>query len=48
MIEKDGCIIEATETELFKKYMNEGYDDFMSFKEYLYKMKSLGVIVNEG
>lgn len=38
-----GKIVEATESELFRWYLEKGYDDFMSFNDYIYQMKKLGV-----
>ena len=47
MIEKDGKITEATENELFKKYLNENWDDCMPFSEYMYRMTKSGVTIKE-
>ena len=45
---KDGIILEATERELLKLYFEKGYEDFMSFKEYIIQLKDMGVkIINE-
>ena len=40
-------IVEATESELFSVYLKEGYDDIMSFPDYLYSMRRLGVVILE-
>lgn len=40
-------IVEATEDELFDYYLTRGWDDVMSFPDYLEKMKSAGVRVVE-
>ena len=45
---KEGKIIEATETELFKRYLATEMDDIYSFPDYLSRMKSAGVnVINE-
>ena len=38
-------IIEATEDELFNIYLEKGYDDFMTFTDYVNQMKRAGVKV---
>ena len=43
---ENGKIVEATEAELFD-YWLERYSDIWSFYEYLFKMKKIGVIINE-
>lgn len=40
---EDGKIVEATESELFDYYLTHGWDDIMSFPDYLEKMKNAGV-----
>lgn len=42
---ENGKIVEATESELFDYYLTRGWDDIMSFPDYLEKMKSAGVEV---
>ena len=45
---KDGIILEATERELLKLYFEKGYEEFMSFKEYIIQLKDMGVkIIHE-
>lgn len=41
----DGKIVEATENELFSQYLKAGYDDVISFQDYLYRCKELGTII---
>ena len=36
---EDGKIVEATENELFDYYLTRGWDDIMSFPEFLERMK---------
>jgi len=40
-------IIEATESELMEHYLQEGYDDIYSFREYLRLMVEAGVKIVE-
>jgi hypothetical protein len=40
---ENGKIVEATESELFEKYLHENYDNFMLFNDYIQSMKRLGV-----
>lgn len=48
MIIENNVIVEATETELLKLYFEKGYEEFMSFKEYIIQLKDMGVkIINE-
>lgn len=48
MKDENGKVIEATEEELLKLYFKKGYEDFMSFKEYIIQLKQMGVkIVDE-
>lgn len=44
---KNGKIVEATENELFAHYLKYGFDDTMSFPEYLKRCKELGTKVIE-
>lgn len=44
---KDGKIVEATENELFDYYLTRGWDDIMSFPDFLERMKQSGCKVNE-
>ena len=45
---ENGKVIEATERELLKLYFEKGYEDFMSFKEYIIQLKDMGVnIIDE-
>jgi hypothetical protein len=41
----DGKIIEATEDELFSYWLSRGYDDIMSFPQFIMAMINNGVIV---
>ena len=36
-------IVEATEAELFDYYLQQRYDDIMTFTDYLYSMQRAGV-----
>lgn len=38
-------IVEATEGELYKFWLDRGYDDIMDFVSFLRRMKELGVKV---
>lgn len=40
---KDGTITSATENELYRLYIQRGYDDLMSFNDYKFRMKLAGV-----
>ena len=42
-----GKIIEATDAELFHKYLDEDWDDCMPFEEYKYRMRQSGVTITE-
>ena len=44
---ENGKIVEATEDELFRKYLDEDWDDFMPFNEYKYRMRQSGVTITE-
>ena len=50
MIIKDGKIVKATETELYAHYLKRGFDDIMSFSEYMNRCSELGtqIIEEEG
>lgn len=43
MTTKDGKIKSTTENELFRLYIQRGYDDLMSFDDYKFRMKLAGV-----
>ena len=40
-------IVEATEEELFEIYLDRGYDDIMSFTDFLSQCKFYGTVVKE-
>ena len=40
-------IVEITESELFRLYLNRNMDEVMDFNEYKVRMKNAGCIVNE-
>lgn len=40
-------IVAATETELFRLYLDRGMDDCMDFHEYKWRMKDAGCEVEE-
>lgn len=42
-----GHIVEATEVELMEYYLTRGWDDIMSFPDFLERMKASGCKVNE-
>lgn len=42
MTVEHGKIIEATESELFDYYLTRGWDDIMSFPDFLERMKNNG------
>ena len=44
---ENGKIVEATEAELLRLYLDRGYDDCMDFYEYLYRMEKVGCVVKE-
>ena len=44
---KNGKIKEATESELFDYYLSRGFDDIMSFTDYMKRCESLGTIITE-
>lgn len=41
-------IVKATESELFSYYLTRGWDDMMSFPDYLRQVKENGTVVTEG
>lgn len=45
---ENGKIREATEQELFNRWLDDDWAEFMPFDEYLYHMKNAGVVVTEG
>lgn len=47
MIVRDARIVEATEPELFKVYLELGFDDLMSFHEYMKRCRELGTKITE-
>ncbi len=40
---ENGKIIEATESELFEYYLTRDYDDIMTFSDFLWSMRKVGV-----
>lgn len=44
---ENGKIIEATEGELFRKYIEEDWDDCMPFAEYKHRMEKAGCKVKD-
>ena len=48
MIVEDGKIIEATERELYNRWLDDGWDNICTFPDYFRAMKNVGVkIVKE-
>ena len=47
MIIKDGKIVKATEEELYSHYLRRGFDDIMSFSEYMNRCSELGAEIIE-
>ena len=47
MIIKNGKIAEATESELFSHYLKNGWDDIMSFTDYMKRCVEKGTIIKE-
>lgn len=45
---ENGKIIEITEDELFSLYLKRGFDDIMSFPDYVEKFKAAGCCVLAG
>jgi hypothetical protein len=43
----NGKITKATKSELFSYYITRGFDDVMSFPDYLRQIKECGTIVDE-
>ena len=39
----DNKIVKATEDELFEIYLEQEFDNIMTFREYLYSMRKAGV-----
>ena len=44
---KNGKIAEATESELFDYYLSRGFDDIMSFTDYMKRCESHGTVITE-
>ena len=44
---KNGKIAEATESELFNYYLSRGFDDIMSFTDYMKRCVENGTIIKE-
>lgn len=44
---ENGKIVSATENELFRLYLDRGYDDCMDFHEYKARMQKAGCEVEE-
>lgn len=44
---KKGVIIEAKESELFKVWLDKGYDEVMSFNTFVYQCEELGTKITE-
>ena len=42
MTVKDGVIVEATRDELYNYWLRRGFDNFISFSDYLKKCEELG------
>ena len=47
MIVENGKIIEATRRELYRKYLDEGWDYIAPFPAYLWAMETAGVKIVE-
>ena len=47
MIVKDGKIIEATRGELYKRWLNEGWSEIVTFPDHLFHLENAGVTVKE-
>lgn len=45
MREEKGKIVEITESELFSLYLERGFDDIMSFPDYMERFKQAGCCV---
>lgn len=43
----NGKIVEATTMELYKRYLQEDYDSFMTFMEYMWRMENSGCKIVE-
>ncbi|MBQ5640483.1 MAG: hypothetical protein IIV05_01615 [Ruminococcus sp.] len=48
MREENGKIVEITEGELFCLYIDRGFDDIMSFPDYMARFKQAGCCVIGG
>lgn len=44
---ENGKIIEATRDELYRRWLDDGWDMMMPFEEYVYHLKNAGVKVTE-
>ena len=44
---ENGKIVEITEGDLFKLYLDRGMDDIMDFNEYRHRMEAAGCVVKE-
>ena len=44
---ENGKIIEATKRELFQRWLDDKWADFMPFEEYLFHMEQAGVKITE-
>ena len=47
MTVKNGKIVRATELELFKHYLKAGFDDLMSFTDYIRRCVELGTEITK-
>lgn len=47
MIVENGKILEATKRELFQRWLDGKWADFMPFEEYLFRMEQAGVKITE-
>ena len=45
---ENGKIVEVTEVELFRLYLDRCMDDVMEFSEYRYRMIKAGCVVKDG
>ncbi len=44
---ENGKIMEATKRELFQRWLDDKWADFMPFEEYLFHMEQAGVKITE-
>lgn len=44
---ENGKILEATKRELFQRWLDDKWADFMPFEEYLFNMERAGVKITE-